>query len=47
MGDEQETTATELKDTPPFLSWRSIYAAVLGALVVEVLLGALLTALYS
>ncbi|HXJ19309.1 MAG TPA: hypothetical protein VMT03_03680 [Polyangia bacterium] len=35
------------QDAPPFLSWRAIYAIVLGALAVEAVLGAILTALYS
>ena len=34
----------ELDDAPPFLSWRAIYLLVLGALAVEVVLGAALTA---
>ena len=33
----------EMDDAPPFLSWRAIYLIVLGALAVEVLLGAALT----
>ncbi len=33
----------ELDDAPPFLTWRAIYLLVLGALAVEVLLGAALT----
>jgi hypothetical protein len=33
----------ELDAAPPFLSWRAIYLIVLGALAVEVLLGAALT----
>jgi hypothetical protein len=36
----------EMGDAPPFLSWRAIYLVVLGALVVEVGLGAVLTVLY-
>lgn len=36
-----------LREAPPFLSWRTIYAIVLGALAVEAALGAVLTALYS
>ncbi len=36
-----------LHQAPPFLSWRAIYAIVLGALAVEAALGALLTALFS
>jgi hypothetical protein len=47
MADEDPATPKELKDTPPFLSWRAIYAIVLGALAVEILLGAILTALYA
>jgi hypothetical protein len=43
MADEP----AELRDAPPFLSWRAIYAIVLGALAVEAVLGAILTALYS
>jgi hypothetical protein len=33
----------ELDDAPPVLTWRAIYLIVLGALAVEVLLGAALT----
>ena len=33
----------EMDDAPPFLTWRAIYLIVLGALAVEVLLGAALT----
>ena len=43
MADEPEPA--ELKDAPPFLTWRAIYAIVLGALAVEILLSAILTAL--
>ena len=43
MADEPR----ELHDAPPFLTWRAIYAIVLGALAVEVVLGVLLTAIYS
>jgi len=32
-----------MDDAPPFLTWRAIYLIVLGALAVEVLLGAALT----
>jgi hypothetical protein len=32
----------QLEDRPPFLTWRGIYALVLGALAVEVILFALL-----
>jgi hypothetical protein len=33
----------EMDDAPPFFTWRAIYLIVLGALAVEVLLGAVLT----
>ena len=33
----------EMDDAPQFLTWRAIYLIVLGALAVEVLLGAALT----
>lgn len=42
-GIEQNAGRAELDDAPPFLSWRAIYLIVLGALAVEVLLGAALT----
>jgi len=42
----KETPArAELYDAPPFLSWRAIYLLVLGALAVEIVLGAALTAI--
>jgi hypothetical protein len=42
--DPQEPAArAELDDAPPFLTWRAIYLLVLGALAIEVLLGAALT----
>jgi hypothetical protein len=34
----------ELEDAPPFLTWRAIYLLVLGALALEIVLGAALTA---
>ncbi len=37
----------ELDDAPPFLTWRAIYLIVLGALALEILLGAALTAVAS
>lgn len=40
---EQDADRAELDDAPPFLTWRAIYLLVLGALAVEVLLGAALT----
>jgi|GEM_PF-2834763 len=36
----------ELHAAPPFLSWRAIYAIVLGALAIQVVLYAALTAAY-
>jgi hypothetical protein len=46
MADATKDTPAraELDDAPPFLSWRAIYLVVLGALVVEIVLGAALTA---
>ena len=38
------TIRDELVAAPPFLTWRSIYAIVLGALAVEIALFAALTA---
>lgn len=40
-----ELPRAEMGDAPPFLSWRAIYLIVLGALVVEMALGALLSVL--
>ena len=40
---KEPSERAELDDAPPFLTWRAIYLLVLGALVVEVLLGAALT----
>jgi hypothetical protein len=47
MADATKETPTraELVDAPPFLSWRAIYLLVLGALAVEIVLGAALTAI--
>lgn len=42
-GTNQDAARTELDDAPPFLTWRAIYLLVLGALAIEVLLGAALT----
>ena len=36
----------EMHAAPPFLSWRAIYAIVLGALAAEVVLFAILTGVY-
>jgi hypothetical protein len=41
-----EAPRAEMGDAPPFLSWRAIYLVVLGALVVEMALGVVLTVLY-
>jgi hypothetical protein len=43
-GDPTGTRA-EMQDAPPFLTWRAIYLIVIGALVVEIALGALATVL--
>lgn len=40
-----EPARAEMGDAPPFLSWRAIYLIVLGALVVEMALGAVLSVL--
>jgi hypothetical protein len=37
----------ELRDAPPFLSWRAIYLIVLAALAADIAFGALLTVLYG
>jgi hypothetical protein len=46
MADATKETPdrAELADAPPFLSWRAIYFLVLGALAIEIVLGAVLTA---
>jgi hypothetical protein len=36
----------EMRAAPPFLSWRAIYAIVIGALAIQVGLYAALTAIY-
>ena len=36
----------EMHAAPPFLSWRAIYAIVLGALAIEIVVFAVLTAAY-
>ena len=41
-----EAPRDELREAPPFWTWRAIYTVILGALAVEVALGAALTALY-
>jgi hypothetical protein len=46
MGDDGREPRAELRDAPPFLTWRGIYLIVVGALAVEILLGALLSAAY-
>jgi hypothetical protein len=40
----ESTIRDELVAAPPFLTWRAIYAIVLGALAVEIALFAALTA---
>jgi hypothetical protein len=34
----------ELDDAPPFLSWNAIYLIVVGALIVEIVAGVIVTA---
>jgi hypothetical protein len=47
MADEHQPEAgDELHAAPPFLTWRAIYAIVLGALAVQVILYAVLTAAF-
>ena len=38
-------TRAEMHDAPPFLTWRAIYLIVIGALAVEIALGAVVTVL--
>ena len=33
----------EMADAPPFFTWRTIYLIVVGALVVEIVVGAIVT----
>jgi hypothetical protein len=37
----------ELRDAPPFLTWRAIYFIVIAALAADIALGAALTVLYG
>ena len=37
----------ELRDAPPFLSWRAIYLIVIAALAADIAIGVALTALYG
>ncbi len=48
MADEQVPAESrdELHAAPPFLTWRAIYAIVIGALAVQVIIYAALTAAY-
>jgi hypothetical protein len=41
-----EPARAEMHDAPPFLTWRAIYLIVVGALAVQVIAGAIVTALY-
>jgi hypothetical protein len=45
-GDADEARA-EMRDAPPFWSWRAIYLVVVGALAIEAALFAALTKIYS
>ena len=42
-----EPERAEMRDAPPFLSWRAIYIIVIAALAANIALGAALTALYG
>jgi hypothetical protein len=42
-GVKEHGERAEMRDAPPFLTWRALYLIVLAALAVEVLLGAALT----
>jgi hypothetical protein len=33
----------EMEDAPPFFTWRAIYLIVIGTLVVEIVVGAIVT----
>ena len=44
--DGQPAARDELHAAPPFLTWRAIYAVVLGALALQVIVYAVLTAAY-
>jgi hypothetical protein len=49
MDDEAgppEPSRAEMHDAPPFLTWRAIYLIVVGALAAQIVVGALVTALY-
>jgi hypothetical protein len=43
---EKDSARPELGDAPPFSTWPRIYLLVLGALAVQVILYAALTAVY-
>jgi hypothetical protein len=45
-GEQGGAQSDELHAAPPFLTWRAIYTIVLGALALQVVLYAALTALY-
>ena len=45
-GPEAPDPRAELHAAPPFLSWRAIYAIVLGALAIQVIVYAVLTVAY-
>jgi len=47
MEDEPAPARAELRDAPPFLTWRAIYAIVLGALAAEIAAGIALSSLLS
>jgi hypothetical protein len=45
-GGGEPPARDELRDAPPFLSWRAIYVIVIAALAANIAFGALLTVLY-
>ena len=45
-GGEVPEPRGELHAAPPFLTWRVIYATVVGALAIQVIVYAVLTAVY-
>jgi hypothetical protein len=45
-GAPPEPARAEMHDAPPFLTWRAIYLIVAGALAVQIVAGAIITALY-
>ena len=44
---EAAASRAEMRDAPPFWSWRAIYLVVVGALAVEAVLFAALTKIFN